>query len=212
MSGIADGQVTNGYLYIHVYSPKAVKLPLHSPTDPELLAKADQAYTDKLDQGFVVDDSSPSVASAFAELYNKSKVSRCAVQPAAVATLTVISLFPVFAACELLDWPTFAELGSKGELFDLAIEAAKEIQALSINGDAGKFAAEQTTGEGIAGLLAGFEQAMLPLDLHEFYRYHHGGKVQAQDHALLHDFMVAGQEEGKPMSALRELIHRVTHR
>ncbi|KAI1413821.1 hypothetical protein F5Y13DRAFT_160130 [Hypoxylon sp. FL1857] len=208
-SGLTDEQVANGHLDIHIYSPKDVTLPLHAPTDPELLAKADFAYTDKLGQGFTVEDSSPAVAEGFAKIYNASGVSKCAVKSALQCAVEINPFFPVFAACELLDWPKFEDIGSKGEVWSLAVASVKEIQGLGIHKELGQQAAGTTTEAGLAASLAAWEKHMLPLDLQAFNRFHHGKKVNAQDREHLRACVSYGEAEGKPMSALKELLRRV---
>ncbi|KAI1397679.1 hypothetical protein F4819DRAFT_490329 [Hypoxylon fuscum] len=209
VSGLADEQVTNGHLDIHVYAPKDVTLPLNAPADSDLIAKADFAYTDKLEQGFTVDDSSPAVANGFAEIYNASQISKCAVQPALEYAVGINPLFPVFAACELLNWPKFEDIGKKGELWGLVIASVKEIQDLSIHGELGQQAAKETTEAGLAATLAAWEKHMLPLDLQAFNQFHHGKKLQSQGREHLQACLSYGDAEGKPMPALRELLRRV---
>jgi len=208
-SGLDASQATNGLLGTHAYSPKAVTLPIHAPTDPELLAKADLAYTDAIGQGFMLDDSSPTVAAAFMELYNKSGVSKCITIPAADLAVAANPIFAIFAACYLLDWPSFASIDAEGEVWKLATKAVKEIQGLSVHGMAGQKALLTTTEEGLAANLIGFEKVMLPLDLPAFNKYHHGGKVNAQDRELLRACVEYGEKEGHEMLGLKELIRRV---
>ncbi|KAK5204861.1 hypothetical protein LTR99_001356 [Exophiala xenobiotica] len=209
VSGISGEQVTYGLLLIHAYAPRAATLPLHDGTDPTLLEQADQAYTDSLGPGFIVDDSSPAVAEGFAELYNASGLSTCAIMPAAQLAVFAIPLFPVLAACDLLGWPKFAEIDSKGEVWNLAVEAAREIQKLSMMGEPGQKAAATITDMGLAAQFAEMEKQMLPLDFSAFDKYHHGGKVNVQDRELLNACVSYGEAEGKTMSALKELIKRV---
>ena len=40
-------------------------------------------------------------------------------------------------------------------------------------------------------------------------KFHHGGKVRAQDIELLKDCVKVGEQEGQPMTALNELLDRV---
>jgi Ketopantoate reductase PanE/ApbA len=208
VSGLAGEQVTNGYLAIHAYPTKAVTLPLHAPTDPELLEKADLAYTDCLGPGITLDDSSPTVANEFMEIYNASGVSKCAVKPTVECAVSAHPMFAVFAACELLNWPKFQDIGAKGELWTLAVAAVKEIQRLSILGEPGQQAAKTTTEDGLAARLAAWEKGMLPFDLQEFNRFHHGSKVNAQDRELLRACISYGEADGKPMSALKDLLQQ----
>ncbi|KAI0837835.1 hypothetical protein F5Y06DRAFT_297263 [Hypoxylon sp. FL0890] len=209
VSGLADEQVTNGHLDIHVYSPKDVTLPLHDSLDPALIAKADFAYTDKLGQGFTIDDSSPAVAEGFAKIYNASGISKCVVKSALECAVEINPLFPVFAACELMDWPKFQDIGNKGELWSLVVASVKEIQGLSIHGDLGQQAARATTKAALAAPLAAWEKQMLPLDLQAFNRFHHGKKLKVQGREHLRTCIACGAAEGKPMPALKELLRRV---
>ncbi|KAI6081764.1 hypothetical protein F4821DRAFT_248626 [Hypoxylon rubiginosum] len=211
VAGIPGEQVTNGHLDIHVYPPKRLTLSSQAPLDPELIVKADFAYSDKLEEGFSVDDSSPAVATEFAEIYNACGVSHCTVKPAAEYAVGINPMLPIFPACELLDWPKFKDIGSKGEAWSLAVAAVKEIQGLSIHGELGQKASTETTEAGLAAALAAWEEHMIPLDLQEFNRFHHAVKLQSQGREHLRVCLSYGEAEGKPMSALKELLRRVDH-
>ncbi|KAI8961340.1 hypothetical protein F5Y11DRAFT_230928 [Daldinia sp. FL1419] len=207
-SGLAGEQVTNGHLDIHAFSTKALTLPLEASADPELLAKADFAYTDKLEDGFTVDDSSLAAANGFAKIFNANGISRCAVKPALECAVAINPLFPVFAACELLGWPKFKDIGDK-ELWSLVVASVREIQELDVHGELGKQAAKRTTEAGLAASLAAWEKHMLPFDLQAFNRFHHGEKLKAQGRAHLQTCLSYGVAEGKPMPALKDLLRRV---
>ncbi|KAF2708006.1 hypothetical protein K504DRAFT_482550 [Pleomassaria siparia CBS 279.74] len=211
VSGLPAEQVTNGFLYIHVYGTAAVTLPVHAPTNPELLKKADQAYVDHLGPGFGLDDSSPSVAQGFSELWNKSGVSTADIKTAVALATTANLVFAIFAAFYLTGWPRFADMGlpQYSEIWSLGVKAVKEILTLSIHGDMGKAVASMTTEEALLGQMIGYEQAMLPLDLSAFSKYHHGGKVNVQDRAHLKACVKIGEQEGAKVEALKELIKRV---
>ncbi|KAF2790601.1 hypothetical protein K505DRAFT_419720 [Melanomma pulvis-pyrius CBS 109.77] len=206
VSGLADEQVTNGYLAIHAYSPQAVTLPLHVPTDSVLLAKSDLAYADRLPQGFSLDDSAPEVANAFMALYNGCGVSRCTVTSAVEFSVAVNPIFAVFAACALMDWPAFQGISKNGELWSLAVKAVREIQGLGMHGEPGKLAMSMTTEEGVAKQLADVERDMRPLDFQAFNQFHHGGKVNKQDRELLEACVEYGEAEGMKMEALKKLV------
>jgi Ketopantoate reductase PanE/ApbA len=213
LSGLTREQVASGSLSIHAYPQREVILPLHPPTDPELLAKADLAYADRLGPGFnLFDDSSPAITSRFKEIYNANGVSYCEVQNAAEFALSIDPSFAILAACSLLDWPKFQDINGNGELWSLALPAVKEIQRLSIHGEKGQEAAIATTQAGFAASFAALENQMLPLDFQEFNRFHHGGKVNASDCENLAACIALGEAEGKPMFALKELLRRVEDR
>lgn len=201
-----------GVFIVHVYPTKALSLPLHAPTDPDLIAKADLAYTDRADQALSLDDSFSPATDGFSKIYNRCKVSQCGVGPGLEWNLRALPMFAVFAACELMNWPAFKEIGGKEEPWSLAVAAMKEILGLSVHGEAGQEAARATTEAGLGVWLASWEEQMLPLDWQAFDRYQHGNKVNAQNRALLHACLVSGKAEGKSMSALEELLQRVEGR
>jgi hypothetical protein len=53
------------------------------------------------------------------------------------------------------------------------------------------------------------ERDSMPLDLAAFSAYHHGGKVNGQDHGILHEAVRRGEAEGAEMPALRTLIEKL---
>jgi hypothetical protein len=129
ISGVAPDQVTNGPLAIHAYPTKAVTLPLHPPTDPQLLAQSDLAYIDCLEYAMMVDDSSPAVAKGFAAIYNAGAPSRCGIKTAAEMAVFANPIFSVLAGSDLMDWPSFQEIGNKGELWSLTVAGVRNLEA-----------------------------------------------------------------------------------
>lgn len=209
VSGLDDDQFTNAYFAILAYSPGAVTLPLHGETDPALLEKADLAYSDRFGVGLFVDDSTPSIAKDFVDLYNACGVSKATVVPAKDFAMYANAMFALFAGCELLGWPEFSHIDPSNDTWRLAIAAMKEIQTLSTYGEVGRMAAETTTETSALEEQVTMEKQMWPLDLQAFNRFHHGGKVNKQDRAILAASLAAGQNEGKEMPALSELLSRL---
>jgi hypothetical protein len=209
VSELPDEKVTNGVLAILSYPTKAVKLPLHAPTDPDLLAKADLGYVHRDEYGFIVDDSAPDAASGFAKLYDACGVSTCAIKPSSQFGVDIAPMFAIFAGCELMGWPALTRVRENTELWSLTVNAVKEIQGLGIHGEAGQKAQTETTEEGLAAKLAAWEKDMLPLDLQGFNRFHHGGKVSVQDLQILGDCIASGQAEGKNLEAVRAVVDRI---
>jgi len=209
VSGLRDDQFTSAYFAILAYAPNAVTLPLHGQSDPDLLAQSDLAYSDRMDVGFFIADNTPAIANGFADLYNASGVSKAAVVPAAGFAMYANAIFALFGGCELLDWPKFSDIDPSDDVWQLAVAAMKEIQALSIHGEAGRQAADATTEAGVLEEQRAIEKKMWPLDLQAFNRFHHGGKVNTQDRAILSASLAAGRAENKEMPALRELLGRL---
>ncbi|KAL6240443.1 hypothetical protein RBB50_012644 [Rhinocladiella similis] len=208
-SGINGDQVAPSQLVIHSYEPKNVTLRLHEGTDPKLLQQADQAYTDKLGPGFMIDDSSPAVAEGFAKLYNASGLSKCAIVSPEQLGAASAPLFPLLAASDVLDWPSYEDVDPNGEVWTLAVNSVKEIQGLQLFGQTGQKMLETTTPESMRDQWIGIQKVMLPMDWIGFNKYHHGGKVNVQDQELLQTCIAYGEAEGKSMSATKELLKRV---
>ncbi|WP_438853121.1 ketopantoate reductase family protein [Brevundimonas nasdae] len=204
LSGLAEDQVFNGAMSIMAYPPASVLLPLHPPTNAAHLAQADLAYVHSGEKGFIVEDSAAEAAHRFSEIYNRCGVSTCEVRPAAAFATSIPALFPVFAASDLMGWPQAEELGADPELWALTTEAVREIQDLGGHGQG------VTTGQSLIEMWKTWQAATLPMDLQAFNRFHHGGKVNAQDQQLLLDCVAAGQAIGQPMKALQMLVERIT--
>jgi hypothetical protein len=209
VSGLAEDQVFSGALSIMAYPPASASLPLHPPTNAARLAQASLAYVHGGAQGFIVDDSAPEAARRFSQIYNRCGVSTCEVRPADVFATSIPALFPIFAASDLLGWPHAKDLGADAELWALTTDAVKEIQGLKGHGRSDEKTQAVTTGQSLIDMWEAWEAATLPMDLQAFNRFHHGGKVNAQDQLLLLDCVAAGQIIGQPMKALRTLVERV---
>jgi len=207
-SGLAETQVNNGVLGNLIYEVGPATIPLHPGVKPDLLTKADYGYRHFTPAGFHVDLSVPQVARAFAALYNRCGVSECTVVPVDEFKLGV-TYFAALAAWELLDWCVTADIDPADEIWQLGTEAMREFQRLPIYGQAGLDASEQTTAETLLEFFRQQEVGTLPLDLAAFYRYHHGGKVNGQDHQLLREALEIGEAKGAEVSALRTLVARL---
>ena len=207
-TALPDDRVLLGTLAYMCHEPAAV-LPLHTPTDPLLLARADYAYGHLADRaGFTLARSSRAAARRFAALVERSGVDRCVmVSPAFYAVFTSV-FFAFTLASELADWPD-AEGFSRhpGELA-LAAAAMKEIAGLSLFGITGRKVQAALSAELLGQMHAGMEAGLRPLDFTAFNRYHHGGKVLAQDVGVLRDCLAKGTATDHPMPRLKELLAR----
>jgi hypothetical protein len=202
-------RILNGALGLLCHQVAHFEAPWHVPTDPVLLSKADVAYRHIHKSSFLLDDRFPEAALPFAAIYDASEVSSCQIMKRQEFAMMTLFTFPIFAVSELLEWPHAKDLGKNKELWALTIRSVQEIQGLEQHGAAGKAAQAATTGEGLLEMWTSMEQAALPLDFAGFNKFHHGGKVRAQDIELLKDCVKVGEREGQPMSALKELLDRV---
>jgi Ketopantoate reductase PanE/ApbA len=202
-------RILNGALGMLCHQVANFELPLHAPTDPVLLSKADVAYRHIHNASFLLDDRFPEAARRFAAIYAASGVSSCQIMKRQEFAIMTKFMFPVFAACELLGWPHARDLGNNKEIWDLTVRSVREIQGFEEHGVAGKAAQVSTTADGLLEIWSSLEQAALPLDFAAFNKFHHGDKVRAQDVELLNDCVKVGEQECQPMSALKELLVRV---
>ena len=207
-SGLNEDQVINGALGSLIYESFAVTLPTNPEIDALALANTDYGYRHYSPIGFIIDNSSEKVAQEFAELYDQNGISKVGIIPVS-ATRLFPATMAILAAWELLDWPATDKIDPYGEIWQLGTEASKEFQRLQMFGQAGIDASKETSAE---GLLEGFrkmEKDTWPLDLAEFNRYHHGKKVNFQDHEILKKGLAMGQAEGLSMPALASLVERL---
>jgi hypothetical protein len=202
-------RILNGALGMMCHQIAKFDLPLRAPTDPVLLSKADVAYRRHHGTSFLLDDRFPEAAQRFAAIYDRSGVTSCQIMKWQEFAMMTKFMFPVFAASELMGWPQAKDLGNNKELWALTVRSVQEIQGFAEHGVAGKAAQTATTAEGLLEIWSSLEQAVLPLDFAAFNRFHHGGKVRAQDIKLLKDCVKVGEQEGQSMSALKEIIGRV---
>jgi hypothetical protein len=207
-SGLAEAQVTKGVLGNLIYEVKPAEIPLHPGVISDLLAKADYGYRHFTSAGFHVDLSAPQVAQEFAALYNCCSVSECSIVPVEEFKVWV-TYFAALAAWELLGWCATADIDPADETWRLGTEAMQQFQRLPMYGQTGLAASENTNAETLLEFFRQQEEGTLPLDLAAFYRYHHGGKVNGQDHKLLREALNLGEAQGAEISALRTLVARL---
>ncbi|HEX8511229.1 MAG TPA: 2-dehydropantoate 2-reductase N-terminal domain-containing protein [Propionibacteriaceae bacterium] len=184
-------------------------LPPHPPTDPSRLAQASICYKHPPNKvGIRLESGSTAAARQFAALYNRCQVSRCVTMNPKLVEVGALSLFPVYLAGHIAGWPKVAPLVADKELWQLACRAQREIAALPQHGWFGRMTTLAMGPRATAKLHLKMERDMLPLDYQEFNRFHHGGKVQAQDVELLRSCLVDGQRQGQSMEALEALLAR----
>ncbi|MGW6775369.1 ketopantoate reductase family protein [Streptomyces sp. NPDC055037] len=201
-----EERVISGALTLLAHQVASADLPVHPPTDPALLAQADMAYRTMPTGSFTVEDRFPAVATRFKALYDACGVSHCDIVDHGQFPAQVAIVFPVFAACELMGWPSAAQLTDHKGTWKLAADAVRDVVSLDEYGPT-----DRTMGsESLTQMMAAFEEKALPLDANAFNAFHHGGKVAQQDLELLRDHVAAGERQGKPMAALKQLIAELT--
>lgn len=207
--GLPDDRVLEGTMALLSYQTDRVTLPLHAPTDPEKLAKASIGYRHGGDNpGFMVAAKPAKPAKAFAELYDRSGVSKCRIVPEKVYAMFTSSIFAIMAMFDLAGWPDAATMAKDEELMSLGSRAMKEIMRLPEHGLMGKIGSLFISPKGLAKNNLKMERDLLPTDYSAFNKFHHGGKVREQDMQSLRASLASGQAQGKSMPALTELLER----
>ncbi|MEU6201881.1 ketopantoate reductase [Streptomyces sp. NPDC047061] len=207
--GVGGDRLTHGFLGMLSHQASA-DLPVHPPTDPSRVARAGVCYRHPTNRiGFRVETGNAAAAQQFAALYERSGVSKCAQVSREVDDVFCTAASPVYAAAELAGWPDFTTLVRDEELWNLACRAQAEIMTLPRYGRAGEHMAKAMGPLETAQTHQAIERDMLPLDYQAFNRFHHGGKVRAQDVETMYDCLAEGHGGGHPMPALRTLLSRL---
>ncbi|MEE1800703.1 2-dehydropantoate 2-reductase N-terminal domain-containing protein [Streptomyces sp. JV176] len=210
--GVPDDRLSHGFVGTLVHQT-AADLPVNAPTDPARLARASVAYKHPANKGgFRLESGNAEAAKRFAELYNRSGVSRCLLMSRGLDEIFSDSGSPVYMAGAIAGWPDFTTLVADKELWRLACRAQGEIMALPKNGLRGKLMARLLGPRATAKVHLTMEREMLPLDYQAFNRFHHGGKVHAQDVEGLRTCLTEGRRHGRPMTALATLLERLDAR
>lgn len=208
-SGLAASRVSLRLAGTLIYEVPNAKLPLHNGVSTELLHQADYGFRHLSPVGLMIDDGAPDVARAFAEVFDRNGKTKCNIMPTRDFAAMITGIAAI-GAWEALDWQKLTEFAPSDETWRLGVEAMREFQRLSIFGPEAAAAAEALTPEGVHSMFVGMEHAALPLDFAGFNRYHHGGKVNVQDHQILVEALERGRGEGLDMPALSALVERLS--
>lgn len=207
--GLPDDRVIEGTMGLLSYQTDRVTLPLNPPTDADKLARASMAYHHMgKNPGFMVVSQPKAAAKAFAELYDRSGVSKCRKVPAKLYAMFTSSIFAIMAMFDLAGWPQAGKMADDKELMALGAGAMKEIMRLPEHGLMGRIGSLFISPARLAKNNLKMEQDCLPVDYSAFNRFHHGGKVREQDMDVLRKSLASGEAQGRRMPALRELLER----
>ncbi|MGE3692648.1 MAG: ketopantoate reductase family protein [Novosphingobium sp.] len=206
---LPDERVVEGTMGLLSYQTDRVELPLNPPTDAAKLAQASMAYKHMgKNPGFMIISHPKAAAGAFAELYNRCGVSKCAKFSGKMFEMFAGSIFVTMAQFDLSGWPHADVLAQDKALMALGSKATREIMRLPQFGLAGKLFS-LTMGPGMmARNNAKMEHICLPVDYSAFNKFHHGGKVREQDIQVLRDRLADGRAAGRAMPALSALLER----
>lgn len=209
-TGLPQERLLHGTMRLFSYQVARANMPVHAGTDAAKLARASIAYHHfPVRQGFGVAVPASATARKFAALYNRSGASHCSVMNMTLYSIVTNFFFPLFAACEIAGWPNAETMASNKALWSLCCKAQNEIVGLRQHGWIGKLMRLLMTEGMYLKLLRKLERESEPLDFHAFSRFHHGGKVQQQDIQVMQNCVKAGESNGQPMTALKEILRQL---
>lgn len=208
-TGLPEHRIIGGFLGLLSHQVNA-HLPTIPPTNPELLQQSEIAYRHYMkNNGFLVETRNMSAANEFKSIYDRCLISHCGKLSPAMADIVTTSAFPLLAAAEIAGWPELRKLVNNRELWRLACKAQAEIAALPQHGWQGKLAAKLMTSWVTSKIQLKLERNSLPLNYQAFNRFHHGGKVRAQDIEIMENCLRSGEAQGHKMPALERLLAQV---
>jgi Ketopantoate reductase PanE/ApbA len=205
-TGLPDHRLLEGTLGNASHQVSA-NLPIHPPTSETKLSEATMAYRHFPNRvGFMLAPGNREKALAFAALYNACNISKCSLINLSIYRIYTNIFFCYTVTCELTGWPDARGLAGKREMLSLCIGAMKEIVGLSQFGWIGKCVRPMLCKTLFIRTISKMEKDLLPLDFSAFNKFHHGGKVLAQDIQVLENCLHEGERQKKPMNNLRDLL------
>ena len=185
------------------------RLPVHVPTDPAHLAQTSIAYRHFQKQvGFMLVPEPRDAARSFAALYDRCGISRCALVNAGVYRSYTNAFFCYTMTLELVGWPDTDGLKKRRLELHLCVAAMRDVLGLLQFGITGKLLRPLIGHRLLLKAVGKIERDVLPLDFAAFNRFHHGGKVLAQDVEVLRTCLREGERQGRAMKHLRELLRQ----
>lgn len=195
----------------------AASLLAHQPTslitippnaDKSLIAKADNLYVPvSKNVGLTVVNTQPRLTKRLKQIYDKNGVMKISAIPAFMGPVLLVMMLHL-VTWHMDGWHEFHHLRHNKDLWPLMLRAQKEILTLPRLGWTGWLLSWVFGGWAAAKFNQGAVDAALPMHMHEFNKFHHGGKVNAQDVKMMEDLLAEGERTGHKMPALREIVER----
>ncbi|KAH8692567.1 ketopantoate reductase [Phaeosphaeriaceae sp. PMI808] len=174
--------------------------------DKTLIEKADILYSHlSKNTGLMAMNSRPVLVKKFKDVYEKNGRLKVQTLPTFFQPVTLVVLLHL-VTWHIQGWPEFKYLRQNRELWSLLMRAQKEIFTLPRHGWTGWLLSIVWGSWLTAKLNTGMSQDSLPMQYHEFNKFHHGGKVNNQDVDCMVEVLADGEKSGHKMPALQELI------
>lgn len=208
-TGLAEKNLLEGTMTMFAYQVRSPGTPLPSPEHLDLHNSADIAYLKFADGvGFYVTSKPKRASKAFSDLYSRCGVATCKRMPRSVYVMSSSMFFAFTVASELNGWQGTDALVADKALWHLSCSAQREIVGLKRFGLAGKLASKLLTDDRLEKMQRGSDRKAGAMGFTDFNRFHHGGKVLAQDIQILENCVALGEGEGRSMSATKSLLER----
>ncbi|KAJ4988031.1 hypothetical protein SVAN01_06443 [Stagonosporopsis vannaccii] len=191
-----------------VHQP-TTRISLPEDADKDKVAKADLlfAYLEP-NTGFLAFNTQPKLVKRLEAIYNANGKLIVQGVPSFVAPWFMLVNMLHFVTWNVDGWTPFEQFRANTELWSLMIRAQTEILTLPRFGWTGwllSFVVKSWVAEKLNTPLV---EGAKPMKLEEFNAFHHGGKVVKQDVRTLEDILREGENSGKKMTALREIVKR----
>jgi len=207
-SGFSPQQLLEGTMAIYAYQVDRPNTPLPAEPDRSLHDSCDIAYYLFNSAGFMLASKPGAQAKAFDALLQRSNIISCRMVPRTLYRMFTSMFFSFSVGSEVNGWRGTQSLIDNTELWSLVCDSQREIMRLKTFGLIGKLMALLTSNNKSAQRSLDTEKASPLIDANAFNRFHHGGKVLAQDVQVLENCIAQGKKEGREMPASEELIKR----
>jgi len=208
-TGLSEDRLLRGTMGMYAYQVGQAEMPLPPPANRQLHDSADIAYYYMPSlRGFMLSSTPARASKGFTALYNRNGYVRCNRVPVKMYEMFTNSYFPFTIACEIDGWQGTDSLVANRELWQLCCQSQREIMGLRQHGLMGKIAPLFMSNKRWEKMMRDTDDASLPIDATAFNKFHHGGKVLAQDVQVVENCLRAGEAEGRDMSATRALLAR----
>ena len=209
ITGFPEEHLLEGTMQMFAYQVGREGAPAPAPENAGMHDSADIAYQYFAGKpGFFMSAYPKKASQAFAALYDRSGVAKCQRMPRKIYEAVTNILFPFTLACELTGWRGTESVISDGELWRLCCRSQREILGMKRYGIPGKLMSLIMTDKTIEKMIRGMDRDAEPMGFTAFNRFHHGGKVLAQDVQVLENCVAEGEAGGRDMSATKALLNR----
>ncbi|KAG9200683.1 hypothetical protein G6514_006702 [Epicoccum nigrum] len=195
-----------------------ISMLVHQPTDrisiPEAADKTKVAMADMLfvsfepKTGLLVFRTQHQLVKRLEAIYNINGVLAVKTIPAFVAPWLMLLNMLHLVTWNVDGWTPFEQFRANADLWPLMIRAQTEILTLPRFGWGRWLLSFGIKSWAAEKLNTPLVEGARPMKVEEFNAFHHGGKVAKQDVLTLEDILREGEDAGKKMAALREIVER----